>query len=317
MNFSFFNKKPLIKGIILTIISYFFLGLSSVFVKKTTHDLSIWQILFWQNLICLLLSLYYFYRNKTLNFKVKKISLHIYRGIFGTTCYWAFYKTLSLLDLVNATVLTYLAPFFVPFISHLWIKEPMEKKIWASLSLGFLGMLIILKPGDNLTLGWGFLIGIISAVTTAASIVSIRVLNTKGESLSSMLIYFFLSGIIISLPLAISDWTWLSFNNFIFMLCVGILTFIGQILFNIAYSYGTAVFLSPLCYFIILFNFIFSWFFFNVLPHWNAFLGSFLIILGGTITILMKSHSSSFPEILSQKAFQEPRWKKLVFWRKK
>lgn len=309
--FSLFPENPLIKGVILTIISYLFLALSSVFVKLTSHDFTIWQILFYQNLICLILSIIYFQKRKTLSFKTKKISLHFYRALFGISCYWTFYKALSLLDLVDATVITYTAPFFIPIISKLWIKEPVEKEIWWSIILGFLGMVFILKPGDNLVWGLGIFIALIAAITTAASIVSIRVLNTNKESLSSMLLYFFLIGTIVSFPLALEHWAWPSLSNILFVMFVGVSTFFGQILINAAYSYGTAAFLSPLCYFIVIFNFIFSWIIFHSIPSWNAFVGSFLIILGGSLTFILKTKQKSFPEVFSQKALEKPWWKRL------
>jgi drug/metabolite transporter (DMT)-like permease len=307
-----FNDNPLIKGISLTIFSYFFLSIGSVFVKLTSSNFSIWQILFWQNLICLLLTLIYFKRKKILSFEMQKTSAHLYRAFFGISCYWAFYKSLTLLDLVDATVITYTAPFFIPFISFFWVKEPLEKGIWWAIVLGFLGMVFILKPTNHFVMGAGFLIALLAAITTAASIVSIRVLNIYKETLSSMLIYFFLFGTGISLIFSLHDWVWPTGKNLFFILGVGVSTFLGQILINYAYRFGTAAFLSPLCYFIVIFNFIFSWIVFQDIPQWNAFVGSIFIILGGSMSFASKAKTKALPEFFSRKNIETHWWNRFL-----
>src|SRR5262249_40994331 len=60
-----------------------------------------------------------------------------------------FYASLPLLSLSVAAAACYTAPLFITLLSALWLRDPVGPRRWAAIGIGFLGVLIILRPGTD------------------------------------------------------------------------------------------------------------------------------------------------------------------------
>lgn len=99
--------------------------------------------------------------------------------------------------------------------------------------------------------------------------------------------------------------------QWIFLISIGILLAIGQLLLTTAYMHGTASFLSPISYSMIIFTGLISWMFFKQMPGWLSFIGTVLIVIGGTISYIIKVKPEKFIEI-----FEHPPEEQIHFWKK-
>ncbi len=95
------------------------------------------------------------------------------------------------------------------------------------------------------------------------------------------------------------------------LISIGILMAFGQLLLTTAYMHGTAPFLSPISYSMIIFTGIISSLFFKKMPGLLSFIGTILIIIGGSISYIIKVKPTRFIEI-----FEHPPEEKIHFWRK-
>ncbi len=311
MNVSY-DKPNLLLGIIITIIAYFCFAIGSSCVKAIGSNFPTFEIVFFQNLTSLICIIPYCMKKNTLNFKFHFMKYHLARDLGGTASYIFYFSAIKYGNLVDATVLTYSAPFFTPIIWSIWSHEKMEKDIWWTIVLGFIGIAFILQPTANI-IHSGSSIGILAGIASAFSLVANRKLNLNHASLSRTLFYFFLLGTIITLPLAIITWKGPTGIELILMICVGIATVVGQIFLTIAYRHGTASFLSPLCYSIVVFIVFISWIFFDDAPGILTLIGTGLIVVGGTLTFIIRKK----PKTIS-KLFERPShpWKKWwEFWK--
>ncbi|MBN1914280.1 MAG: DMT family transporter [Parachlamydiales bacterium] len=290
------QKSNILLGIIITIIAYLFFAISATFVRILSSSLPAIEIVFFQNLTALFILIPYCYKRNTLSFQKKDISTHLIRDIMGMLSYLGFFFAIQKIGLINATLLSYTAPFFTPFVWKIWMKEKVEKHVWWAIILGFGGIAIILHPGSSL-LKIGALMGLLSGIFTSISLVAIRILNMKNTSRSRALLYFFFVGAIISFPMAIAQWKTPTLQQFFFAICVGVFITIGQILLTTAYQYGTASFLSPLCYFMVIFTGLISWIVFQQPPGWENLIGAFLIILGGTFTLILRGNPKNLLKV--------------------
>ena len=107
--------------------------------------------------------------------------------------------------------------------------------------------------------------------------------------MSRTLFYYFSIGSLISFPFAWAIWIPPTGKEWLFAAGIGVATAVGQIFLTLAYRYGTASYLSPLGYSVVIYNGIFSYFIFQTQLDWHSLVGTLLIIIGGVLTFFCKS----------------------------
>lgn len=227
--------------------------------------------------------------------KTSVFHIHLLRDLAGVTAYFLYFVAIRYLNLTDATTLNYSAPFFVPIIWWIWMREKVETHVWWSIIVGFIGVATILNPTKQI-FQEGFIFGLLSGIFSAFSFVALRLLNLKKEPMSRTLFYFFLVGTIISAPFAWIYWVEPTGSQWLKILGVGGATVTAQMLLTVAYRYGTASFLSPLGYSSVIYAGISSWVIFGVPPNLRSILGTFLIIIGGTLTYILKKKPEKLAE---------------------
>ncbi|MBN2479537.1 MAG: DMT family transporter [Parachlamydiales bacterium] len=305
-------KEPkLLFGILVTILAYLCFAISAAIVRSFPKHFPTAQIIFIQNLISLIFILPSFYKKRKI-YKLRKelIPLHLVRSVAGVASFFCYFLAIKKMNLVDATVLTYTAPFYTPIIWTLWTKEKMEKSVWWTIILGFIGIALIMKPSHHI-LKAGSILGIFAGIISAVALIAVRRLNQKLESLTRTLFYYFLIGTIGCLPIALINWQNPTLIQFSMLLSMGSLLALGQLFLTTAYKHGTASFLSPISYSMIIFTGLISWMIFKQIPGWVSFFGACLIIIGGTISYIIKVKPGRFIEI-----FEHSHEEKIHFWNK-
>ncbi len=305
------QKPTLSYGILITILAYFIFAIGSAFVKGINPSFPTIEIIFIQNLVCFLCILPNFFRKRFLYIKPRLMPVHLIRDIAGVMSYFCYFYAIKKLNLVSATLLSYTSPFFTPLIWMLWTREKVEKSVWWTIIMGFIGILFILKPNEQLFNVAAF-VGIAAGIFTAISFVSIKILNREMESLSRTLFYLFFVSTIVTAPFAIMGWQRPSFWQLFAMIMIGLSTFGGQFLLTAAYKHGTASFLSPLCYSMIIFAGIISWVVFKHKPGYMTWIGAGLIIIGGTITYILNTKPANLVKMFEHNGEDRAHWWKKI-----
>lgn len=288
-------------GVILSLTASLFFTAASALVWPFQEKFRTLQIVFFQNLFSLIAIAPFALRNGFQALKTKYTKLHLIRDITGVASYFFFFAAIRFLELPEATTLYCTAPFFVPVIWWLWMKEKVEGYLWGTIAVGFIGVAILLNPTSAI-FQYGFGMGLLSAIASASALCALRLLNLKREPMFRTLFYYFAVGTVLMFPLALLVWRTPTFIEWIAMISIGLFTAIGQILLTIAYRYGTAAFLSPLGYVSIIYAGLIAWFFFSQKPDLHFLVGTVLVILAGTVTYILKKKPSS----LSQ-TFESPK----------
>ncbi len=287
-------------GIAISLVAYIFFVTASSLVFSFKKAFPTVQIIFFLNIISLICILPIALRKGHHRLKTEVLPIHLLRDASGVLSYYLYYVAIRFLNLTDATTLNYCAPFFVPIIWWIWMREKIDLHIWWSIIVGFIGVAVILNPTRQI-FQEGFLFGLFAGIFSAIAFASLRVLNLKKEPMSRTLFYYFLFGTILSGPFAAVYWVHPTGMQWVKMLGVGLSTVMAQMLLTIAYRYGTASFLSPLGYSTIIYAAISSWLIFKIPPGPRSLIGTILIVIGGTLTYLLKKK----PEKLSE-TFQVP-----------
>ena len=308
------EKKSLSYGIILTLIAYLAFAAASAFVRPLGKDFPTIEIIFFQSLISFLCFIPIVFSHNISLLKPVAIFPHLLRDLGGLSSYFTYFLAIKYLGLVDATVLSYTAPFYIPFIWNLWTKEKIPKEIWWAIGLGFIGILLILKPGTSIFSPLSF-IGIMSGIFSAFALVALSMLNRKKELSRNTIFYNFFVSTSLSLPFCILSWKTPSLTQLVLLLGIGFFTLIGQILLTEAYKYGAASFLSPISYSIIIYTSMISWIFFSALPGPSSFIGMLCVIAGGTLTYVLTAKPKKLRDLFEAKN-HVPQKKWWLFWKK-
>ncbi|MBI5346002.1 MAG: EamA family transporter [Chlamydiae bacterium] len=290
-----FPEKPnLVFGIIISLIASIFFSLSSSSVKFFRADFPTMQILFMQNFICLLAVTPKFIKEKAYFIPKGSVIYHLMRDLCGVACFYCFFLAIKKINLVDATLLAYSSPFFTPFIAKVWTKEKIDKGVWWSIILGFFGIFLILNPKEFFINSGAFL-GVISAIFSAIALVALRQLNTQNENIWRTLFYYFLFGSIFSMPFLSAQWVSPSSFELMILIFIGLSSVIAQFLLTIAYKHASATFLNPLAYATVIYTGFISWIVFNNSLSYLSLFGAVLIILGGSMSYLIKTKTTTEP----------------------
>lgn len=287
-------------GIAIVLLANVFFVTASSIVWSLGNRFPTAQIIFFQNCVSFFCILPIALRKGGHRLKTEELPTHLIRDVMGVASYFLYFIAIRYLNLTDATTLNYTAPFFVPFVWWIWMREKIDLHVWWSIIVGFIGVAVILNPSRQI-FEEGFLFGLFAGLASAVAVAAIRILNLKKEPMSRTLFYYFLVGMFLSGPFAATYWISPQGLEWVQLLSIGFATVIAQMLLTIAYRYGTASFLSPLGYSTIIYAAIASWLLFGIPPPFRSLLGTVLIILGGTLTYLLKKK----PEKISQ-AFEIP-----------
>lgn len=309
------EKQNLVYGVSVTILAYFFFAIASAFVKAIDPSFPAVEILFFQNFICLLCVIPYCFKEGIAHLKTSHYFLHLTRDVSGVLSYFFYFLAIQYIDLVDATALSYTAPFYTPWVWMIWKKEKVNKHVWWTIILGFIGIALVLKPGKAIFYQLGSLVAIVSGMLSALALVAVRIINQQKESLLRTLFYYFLVGTLISLPFCIMQFVMPTKEEFLLLLGVGLCIALGQVFLTSAYHHGTASFLSPLSYSTVIFTTLISCIIFHIFPDLISIAGIILIIFGGSLTYVLTKKKPSMTNILE--ANNHPSWWTKLYRRKK
>ena len=147
---SIFKSKESV-GILFAISAYFSFSLLDATQKTLVIYYSVFQLLLIKYFFVLLLSLIESRRKKNIIFyKSKNIKMQIFRSILSVFESGFFVLSFKYLSLADAHSVGSLAPVIVVALSAIILKERVSTKTWIAIFIGFIGVLIILRPTSSI-----------------------------------------------------------------------------------------------------------------------------------------------------------------------
>ena len=205
---------------------------------------------------------------------------------------------LRAMPLAEMVSILYLAPLAVLFLSMPMLGEKVKWFGWVATGVGFVGLLVIVRPGTNLSL-IGLIYSFLCLITAVVYPILSRLLS-KTESTETMMFYVAMVGSIFygaQMP-----WTMPSafpaLPDFALMLALGVISLIGHSLFTAAYVRAPVSLLAPFTYAHIAWATLLGWLFFNQTPDRVTFIGIALVALAGVGNAVMNHFSSRHSEFI-------------------
>ena len=247
--------------------------------KLITDHTTVPTMLFFRCIVALACVLPWILARGIKSLKITNPNIVIFRAVLATLNLCFVFLAINQISLINATLLSNSAPFFLPFIVWIWRGIPIDHKHWPAIIVGFIGMALILNP-DKRILNLGAFYGLLSGITMAMSLLLMR-LASKSENFISFMLYFCGIGGLLTLPFAIFNWKIDDWQTLLGLIAIGIFTTLGQMATFHAVKYAEARQLSPFMYSSVIFSGIYEWLIWNQSPHLLGYLGIILIFAGG------------------------------------
>ena len=284
-------------GAIYMILSVLFFSFMDILIK-VTDEYDVGQIMFFRALFGLIPIFFLIPKNRIKNFyKTKNIKLHFFRSFFGAIAMAAIFIGLRNLQLAEVTALAFSGPLWVVLFSMFFLSEKIRLKRWIAVGLGFIGVIIISKPGfDNLN--FYYIYPIIFCIGFAGVSILIRKLTLAGESIWLIAFYFSLvSGLggLLTIPLGL--WKMPNTYDFILLILIGLLGGIANLLLTQSYKLAEVTLTTPLKYLSLVIAIIFGFYFFEEIPSIHTLSGAALIVVSSAI-IFIRENQLKKPIIL-------------------
>jgi drug/metabolite transporter (DMT)-like permease len=216
----------------------------SVCIKATGDHLPLFQVVFFRNFFALLPLIFFIYFLK-LNFRsINNFKLHIMRAFIGITAMSLFFISLRYVPLVEMQTISYSSVFFISILSIFFLGEKIGHRRIIAIIVGFIGVIVILKPTTAIFSNYSILPLIASLFLSMAVIVLKKILLTNNNILSVWV--FTTLCTLISLFFYNESWIWPNNFDLSLMIASGILGFIAQICLTKSFQLADASLLAPL-----------------------------------------------------------------------
>ena len=276
-------------GIIFAIIAYFSFSILDAIQKSAVLYYSIFQLLFIKYIFVLLLSILEARRTKNITFyKSNNLKLQIIRSLLSILESGCFVLSFKYLSLANAHSIGALAPIIIVVLSVFILNEKVSIKTWVAIFIGFIGVLIVIRPGSDV-FNVKSLIPLIAAFFLGLYQIATKKM-TEYDAPEVSLFYSSLVGIFITSIMAFYFWQPIKINSLIFFLPIGLFFSLGIYFQILALKNAKASIIQPFHYTLIFWAIIFGFFFYGDIPDLYTIIGALIITASGIFVINQTSN---------------------------
>ncbi len=186
---------------------------------------------------------------------------------------------LQYLALADATVISFAAPLFMTALSWPVLKERVGPHRWAAVLLGWMGVIIVIRPGLGIV-HWAAALPLIGAVFFAGFQLVTRIITARDDHLATL--FYTSAGGALLLTLAMPFvWRWPAWEAWAWMALSGVIGAGAHFCMINAFAVTEAALLAPFNYSRMLWAVLVGWFAFRDLPDAATLVGGGLIVASG------------------------------------
>ncbi|MFY7961044.1 MAG: DMT family transporter [Elsteraceae bacterium] len=236
---------PVSAAVWMIIGSVAFAGMNVV-IRFASDEMHTYQLVFFRNLFGLLWMAPWLMSYGMAALRTGRIMFYVFRSSLGLVGMYGSFYAVTHMVMADATALSFTAPLFATVGAVLFLGERIRLRRTIATLVGFLGVLIVLRPGPEM-LNPVAIIALIGSAAGAASILVVRSLS-KTEPPNAIVVYMVLFLAPMSLPAAIWVWVWPSWTDLGLMVILGGLGTLGHLSVTRAYAMAEATAVLPYDY---------------------------------------------------------------------
>ena len=260
-----------------------FSAMAALLKLASTRGLNAPELVFYRSLFALPVVLAWVINRENLAvLRPNQPLAHVWRSGLGLLSMGLTFEALILLPLADATAINFTAPIFATVLSFLVLKEVVGIHRWAAVFVGFLGVLVVARPGGSSLPALGVSVALTAALSQSAVTTTLRHLQ-KSENISAIVFWFAVAGTAVGailMPVFGHAHPWPAIA---FAAAGGLLGGFGQLFMTWSLRAPVAA-VAPFDYLQIVAATIYGWLLFADLPTEHTIIGAGLIAGAGIYT---------------------------------
>jgi len=249
-------------------------------IRKLGGELPPVEVAFFRNLFGFLAIAPIFLRQGVAPLRTKRLPLHLLRGTLQGLSMMAFFTGVTMAPFAEATSISFSGPLFATVLAVFILRERIRLRRILALTAGFIGVLIVLRPGfAEVGLGQGLLL--VSSLVWGGAIVVIKTLGST-ESAATQTVYMGLVMTPITFLPAMYVWQTPTIEQLAWMMGIGALGTLGHLCFASAFKRAESGALLPLDFLRLFWASALGYLMFNEIPDLWAWIGGGVIFASAT-----------------------------------
>ncbi|MCB9432127.1 MAG: DMT family transporter [Ardenticatenaceae bacterium] len=288
-----------LQGISFLMLAMFVFSLQDIAIKWIGGDYPVLEIVIVRNLVALPCTLALFHLEGRRGWPTtQRHKLEYVRGLLLFVSFTTYMMGLAAIPLADVGAIRNSAPLLITFLSVVWLGEKVGPRRWLSLFIGFIGVLIIIRPGAT-TFNIGSVFILLTTLTYALNVMVTRQLRTTDSSATmayySTLVYLVAAIVLTPLSIFIGEipnahpsiafllraWTMPTLLDVLIMAGLGLIWASGMYLIARAYSLAEASTAAPFEYVALLFSIFWGFAIWGEIPSLATWIGAFLTVGSG------------------------------------
>lgn len=213
----------------------------------------------------------------------RRPGLIAFRGFAGLVGFSLYFMSLGHLSLVDTYALFLTGPLMIALLSGVILKEAVSARGWLALLVGFVGVLVLLRPGFGEFSPWS-LCALGAASIYALSMVATREM-TRTDAPATIVAWAALFGAAVLAPVQPAIWVMPDGIELLLMVGLGVTALAAQTLTAQAYRHAPAGTVAPFDYTALLYIGLISWLVFDEPPDLLTIGGSALLVVSGLLIL--------------------------------
>ena len=251
------------------------------FMKLAQTDLNVYTACFLRFFLVLIIITPYILKSKFKVYKTKNFKVHLIRASLNLPAMLLGFAALTIVPFEKISALHFIVPFIVTILAVIFLKEKIHLYRISALFIGFIGMLVILRPGIiDVTIG--IQMALLSSFIWAIVIVITKKL-TESDSAMSILTYQYTFMTFLSFVLVLFFWSIPSLSSLIYIFLAACSGTILHIALNHAYKLVDVSMTQPFSFLGLVVASLYGYFLFDENPDMFTWIGSLIIFIGVTL----------------------------------
>jgi drug/metabolite transporter (DMT)-like permease len=242
----FAGLSPPVKGALYMSAAAAGFAVMNALIRHVSAEMHPFEIAFFRNFFALLVMVPWAASAGLGGLMTQRLSVHVWRALIGVAAMLLWFSALAVLPLAQAVALNFTVPLFATAGAALFLGEVVRVRRWSATIVGFVGVLVIVRPGFA-EVSPAALLPVLAAVVMAVSTLVVKSL-ARTEQPAAIVFYMTLLMTPLSLPPALFVWQTPSWSALGWMGLVAVVANASHILMTRAYGVADASAVLPFDY---------------------------------------------------------------------
>ena len=263
-------------------------------IRVIAQEIHPFEIGFFRTITNLILMIPFVLRTGPTVFQTENHKVYALRGLIGVAFVMSYFSGAAMIPVSDSQALIFTSPLFAAALVVVFLGEKIRGRRMFALGIGFVGAMIILRPGFD-AINLGAVLVLIGAMTNGASNALVKYTTRKDHPDTAVLFLMLYVTPLIALP-TVFVWVTPSWEQLGFLLAIGFFATLNQRFLSRAFAAADATAVLPYDFSRLPFAALIGWFVFSELPDFWVWVGG-AIIFAASIYIAHRESLASRREI--------------------